>query len=413
MNNFALYISKRIMRPILLVLLFVLSVQALAQSITLSGKVTDRETNEILPHATITIKGKSIGTIANFLGEFDFHVPSEYRNDIFSVSMIGYENFEVPVWSLDGKKNIVIPLQKSITLLDEVVITDSLMGDEIFRISLARIEQNYPMKPFMLDGFYRDIKKVGGTTIALLEAAVKIYDENYAEPRNKNRLRERVKLIEVRKSLGYENKFTSYFGQNNFLEDLLLHNAIRYRMEDIEEITTGMVRKADSYYNGHAIYVLEYNHAYHIKMYVDKTNFAIIHMEITIDNEGDRLARKNKLVSKYIKQTKVIDFREVQQKLYLNYITVTSNEQWFEKGSNNLKFETELIQYLLINDVDTAPKQSIRSTEKMKNYGLQYQDYPYNKTFWENYNVIKETPLDQKIASDLEEFIPLEKQFAE
>ena len=73
----------------------------------------------------------------------------------------------------------------------------------------------------MMNGFYRDVKKVEGTSIALLEAAVKIYDENYIEPRNKSKLRERVKLVEVRKSLGYDNQYAPFFRQRNLLEDLL------------------------------------------------------------------------------------------------------------------------------------------------------------------------------------------------
>jgi hypothetical protein len=47
----------------------------------------------------------------------------------------------------------------------------------------------------------------------------------------------------------------------------------------------------------------------------------------------------------------------------------------------------------------------------MTNYGLQYQDLPYNKKFWDNYNVIKDTPLNKKILVDLEKIAPLEKQF--
>jgi hypothetical protein len=42
---------------------------------------------------------------------------------------------------------------------------------------------------------------------------------------------------------------------------------------------------------------------------------------------------------------------------------------------------------------------------------LQYQDLPYNKAFWDNYNVIKDTPLDKKILEDLEKGGPLQKQF--
>jgi hypothetical protein len=65
----------------------------------------------------------------------------------------------------------------------------------------------------------------------------------------------------------------------------------------------------------------------------------------------------------------------------------------------------------MINSIDNNSGERIGTTEKMKSYGLQYQDLPYNKDFWDNYNVIKESPLDRKIVDDLEKLGPLEKQF--
>jgi hypothetical protein len=53
----------------------------------------------------------------------------------------------------------------------------------------------------------------------------------------------------------------------------------------------------------------------------------------------------------------------------------------------------------------------IGSTQNKKNYGLQYQDQSYNTKFWDNYNVIKETPIDIQIKEDLEKAISLDKQF--
>lgn len=392
-------------------LLIAVSICGWTQNLTLSGKVADKDTSEPLVFASVSIKGKPIGTIANFLGEFDFHFPAAYRNDILVVSMIGYENFEAPIWSIINESPLTIAMKKSITLLQEIVVTDSLDGCEIFRIALSRIEQNYPMKPFILDGFYRDVKKVGGTAIALLEAAVKIYDENYAEPRNKNKLRERVQLVEVRKSLGYENKFNAYFDQKNLLEDLLLHNNIRYRMEADDELCRNLVRENDSHYNDQEIYVLHYSGQFNLKLFIDKTDYSIIHLEHKVDYSADNLARKKNLVSKFIGQTKVIDFRRYEGKMYLNYITVTSIEHWHDEATGERKFETELVQHLLINEVHPNPEKEISTTEKMRNYGLQYQDYPYNKAFWARYNVIKETPLDKKITEDLEKIAPLEAQF--
>ncbi|MBX2915306.1 MAG: carboxypeptidase-like regulatory domain-containing protein [Cyclobacteriaceae bacterium] len=401
------------MRNVFTLLLIFISAPLVAQKITLSGKAIDKETKEPLPFATLGIKGKSIGTITNLQGEFDFHVPAELRNDLFTLSMLGYKLYEAPVWSLLEVNPLIIEVEKSTFMLNEVTIADSLKGGEILLIALSRIEQNYPMQPYLMEGFYRDLKKVGGTYIALLEAAVKIYDEDYAEPRNKYKLRERVSLQELRRSIGYESRFTSYFDQDNLLEDLLLHNSVRYRHFPLEEVFyQSLKREKDTYYNNQEVFVVSHTQDYLLRIYVEKKNYAIIHA-VYESKQEEPLTKKRGLESKFVGLKRVIDFKPFQGKYYLNYLTVDSKINWYDIRSKELKFETELNQSLLINDIVPNTIRRIATTEKMRNYGLQYQDKPYNKVFWDNYNVIKESPLDRKILQDLERHGPLEKQFKE
>lgn len=402
------------MKKLLFILVIALPVVGRSQNLTISARIQDKETGEALGFASVGVKGVAIGTISNEQGEFDFHVPPENRNDILVVSMLGYRSFEGPIWTLAGIADQVITLEKSPIELQEIVVSDTLTGGDILGIALSRIEQNYPMEPFLMDGFYRDIKKVGGTYISLLEAAVQIYDENYSEPRNKYKLRERVKLVEVRKSIGYESKFTHYFDQINLLEDLLLHNDVRYRKVDLEgDVVENAGREKNSFYDGHAIYVVTYNKEYKLKVYIDKEDFSIIHLELEDSTEHGYLGKKKNLISKYVGLKKTLDFRRYQGKMYPNYITVTSKINWYDAKTDEIRFETELFQQLLINRVRANSPERIGSTERMRNYSLQYQDQPYNKKFWDNYNVIKETPLDTKILADLEKLAPLEKQFEE
>jgi hypothetical protein len=403
-------------KKLLFVIFLALPVLVKAQTLTISAKVRDRETNEILGFASVGVKGQPIGTISNGLGEFDFHCPSEMRNEIMVITMMGYQNFEAPVWTMLDNPDLIIYLDKSPIVLQEIVVSDTLIGGDVLRIALSRIEQNYPMEPFMLDGFYRDVKKVGGTYISLLEAAVKIYDENYSEPRNKNKLRENVSLIELRKSFGYESKFTTYFDQANLLEDLLLENTIRYRhIEATDEFLTSIVRDQNSYYDGHEIYVLKHKkETTFLKVYVDKEDFSIVHLEYESAFASNiEVKKKKNLMSRFVGSRKSLDFKRYNGKMYPSFFTMVEKVNWYDMTTNELKFETELNQQLLINNVIQHPETRIRSTEKMRNYGLQYQDLGYNKKFWDEYNVIKETPLDKKVIEDLEKAGPLEKQFAE
>lgn len=392
---------------------FVAMIGAHAQQITITGKVIDRETKEPLPYASVGINGKPIGLISNEQGEFDFHIPADLRNDILAVNMLGYQIYEAPVWSLLSSEPVVIEMQAASVLLKEVIVTDSLRGGEILKLALSRIEENYPGEPFQLDGFYRDVKKMGGTYISLLEAAVKIYDEDYRAPRNKFKLRERVALLEVRRSLGYSSKFTTFFDKDNLLEDLLLNNNVRYRQFPDEEVFfNSLDLEPDSYYNGREVYVISNKEEYSLRVFVDKKTYGIVHLEYTNDHQ-EKLERKGGLESRFVKIKRIIDFKFFEEKLFLNYLSVTSQVNWYDDETGELKFETELFRQLLINHIYPKAKNRITFGQKMRRYGLQYQDLPYNKKFWDNYNVIKESPLDTKIIRDLERELPLEKQFKE
>ncbi len=381
-----------------------------------SGTLVDSETQEPLVFASIGIKNASISTVSNTQGKFDFYFPSKYKDDILVISMMGYQNQEVPIRNLINKDSVLFQLNKATKLLDEVVIQDSLQGEDIARIAVLRIDQNYPMEPFLLEGFYRDLKKLGGTYFSLLEAAVKIYDENYETPNNKERLRERVRLIEVRKSLGYNNKFIRYFDQKNLLEDLLLANDVRYHAfpEYTDAFYQQFSRVKVTFFNDHRVYVVERRtENMFTKMYVDTENYAIIRIEQEQFFPDEIVKKKRKMVSRHISEKKIIDFKSFRGKMYLNYMTLNSKYNWENEKNDKKSFETEIIQELLINRINIDTQERIGNTEKMRRYGLQYQDEVYNKEFWDSYNVIKDTPLNEEIVADLEQEGALEFQFEE
>ena len=190
-----------------------------------------------------------------------------------------------------------------------------------------------------------------------------------------------------------------------------MHNNVRYRHFPEEELfAEKLKREKDSFYNGNEIYVVAYNGEFRSRLFIEKKTYGIIHLEYE-NNQVEDLEKRRELESKFVKEHRIIDFKSVEGKLYLSFIQVISQINWYEYKSGKLKFETELQRQLLINDIKPNSKERVPISKKMKGYGLQFQDQAYNKTFWENYNVIKATPLDKKIIEDLEKELPLEKQF--
>ena len=308
------------MKVILFLYFFILANTLFAQDsfITISGRVTDIEDQTPLPFASIGLKGTSLGTITNTQGEFDFHIPAGLKDGTMVISMLGYKDLAESVQNLDPDNLNSFNLSKEATMLREVVILDSLAGGEILQIALNSIEKNYPMKPYSMDGFYRDLKKVNGKYISVLEAAVNIYDKDYSLPRNPVKLKERVSLVEVRKSLNYEIEFNKYFDQYNLLEELLLENNVKYRsFTDNPLFFQNISREGKNSMGGRTLYELKLSgdHGYFLHLFIDTETYGI-HKMIYRYGDGtialQEINRSGKRVEKIMKMEKVIEFKEFE-----------------------------------------------------------------------------------------------------
>ena len=100
---------------LLLLSLLLTGNRALAQSITVTGVVTDG--NEAIPSVNVTVKGTNIGVITDFNGNYSINAPNE--NAVLVFSYIGFETAEAVV----GNRRVInIELKESMQLIDEVIV---------------------------------------------------------------------------------------------------------------------------------------------------------------------------------------------------------------------------------------------------------------------------------------------------
>lgn len=108
--------STKNLRPLwLLMLLCLIPVWALAQNVTISGKVKD-STGEPVIGASVLEKGTTNGIITDFDGNFNLSVGS---NSTLVVSFVGYKTQEIPV---NGQTSFNIVLKEDTEVLEEVVV---------------------------------------------------------------------------------------------------------------------------------------------------------------------------------------------------------------------------------------------------------------------------------------------------
>ena len=109
---------KNIQKLLLLAVCLCTALTVKAQSLTVTGKVTDPEGLEVIG-ANITIKGASgVGAISDLSGNYKLKVNNAAK-DVLVFSYIGMKTQEIPV---KGKTVINVILQNDTKTLDEVVV---------------------------------------------------------------------------------------------------------------------------------------------------------------------------------------------------------------------------------------------------------------------------------------------------
>ncbi len=174
-----------------IILIVVFAIVSYSQSIT--GYVKDAKTKEPISFANISIKGTGLGTISNSNGYFRLVIPKNYQNKKIAISFIGYKNEDRFIETIT--RPITIMLKQTAVNISEIkVIPDSNMFT-FLKKAYKKIPINYPNKPTLYEGFYRETAQdTLGNYLYFGEAILQVYKTSY-----KNRQMGQIKIIESRK----------------------------------------------------------------------------------------------------------------------------------------------------------------------------------------------------------------------
>ncbi|MEX0647637.1 MAG: SusC/RagA family TonB-linked outer membrane protein [Balneolaceae bacterium] len=95
---------------------------AFAQNSTVTGTVTDAETNEAIPQVNVFIVELERGDATDFDGEFEIN-SVEYGTYTLRASSIGYTTYEQTITINSGQTTLNISLQPDLQVLEDVVVT--------------------------------------------------------------------------------------------------------------------------------------------------------------------------------------------------------------------------------------------------------------------------------------------------
>jgi CarboxypepD_reg-like domain len=397
---------------------FLIAIQSLSAQtyIEIKSKVLDQKTKAALPYANISIKNYSIGSVSNELGEFEFFVPIDLKNDTLVVSYIGYKTFGERISNLTESKTIY--LEESPIILSEVTVS-SEGARKLVEEALKAIPLVYPTEPYLMEGFHRSWEKVDFTDSisypgTLIEAAVTIYDIGYGQKKSA-KVKEEIYINEIRRSAVMDGW---NYGRGNALKDLLDKNLVKSPnalafifLKSFLSFPNNMVyewegsTKIDD--ENLSIIKIEVPNAQAFpafyKVYISEADHAILRFELY----GTKKEIEYSLSEWHIENlSQVYIFKRYQSKPYLNYMKLQYTVKNLDKKKKKVVRTEDYYRELLVNNVVTTQVEEQLKTlvsKKSKEVSLALQVKNYNAEFWKNYNTIKENPLDKEIIQYFEQ----------
>lgn len=158
--------------------------------IQLKGLVLEEKTEEVVPFATLRIKGAALGTITDLRGSFSFWVSERYGRGSIVFSSVGYLSKEMPVAELKwGELNRIILKPDTVNLGQVTVVRDKKLKPlEVLKRAIARIPANNRDQTALFDAYYRERVLENGAIIKYADAAVTFEQTAYDGRKYKQQL---------------------------------------------------------------------------------------------------------------------------------------------------------------------------------------------------------------------------------
>ncbi|MBL7854768.1 MAG: carboxypeptidase-like regulatory domain-containing protein [Cyclobacteriaceae bacterium] len=400
-----------------------------AQTLGFRGTVFSKQDSSTVPFVHVHIENLSIGVVTNYAGQFHLILPDTLSNRNVVFSCIGFKSLSLPIREFLASRDMAdsIFLIPDIVMLNEVVVEaikqDSL--HEFIQRVLEKVKSNYPTDDFFSSGFFRQISQNGDSSSRLVEAAISIQDPGYSG-KDEN---VRVRVDQIRKSNDYvEYSWTKslvqvFLGSENDLlktyrSDFLRQSGKLIRSSSILTYNLRLDTILGTDQNQVAKIVFstdeERNGPYFVgEIFVSLGDLAIRRMtyswvanpKFTFPNQ-ELVFFDNRLRFKI-----VVEYHKINSKYYPFYITCFEPIPGVTGAKGKLQFKESSI---MINEILLKRSDYDRIKRREREFAdddIYEKARPYNKQFWETYNMVTLNPIGPNQRFSLEKKESLDNQF--
>jgi hypothetical protein len=368
--------------------------------ITINGNISDLKSNEPIPFCNVAIVGKTVGTMSNQDGYYTIKIPVKYQNDTLRFSCLGFSPFDISIAS-ETKSFLNIKLERKVYHLKTVDVVH-YQPTSVLQNFFDHRSENYNDVYTLFTTFYREIVKENSIYTEVSEAVLNLLKAPYSNEYNEDL----VKFVKGRKSsdiqpfneIKFKLKGGPYYitkldvikNNESFIDPAFIH---LYTYE-FQKITLIDGRKAA---------VISFTPIYNLRdllyegtLYFDIETWALSRVEFNYTRQGLQEAR-SLMVEKEPKGCKVIpselsyqvQYKQIRSKWYL-YSARSSMQIKILNKEKKQRTNFKCISEILTTNIEFGTLQHFSRKDIFRpNEFFTEKINSYDKTFWENYNVIQ------------------------
>jgi hypothetical protein len=364
----------------------------------IQARVFDRSEKRPVPYANVILKGRNLGTITNFDGNFTFKIPAGCINDSIIVSFIGYKSVAKNISTLENGEIIFI---EPVSVELKEVVVKHYEPTALIKLALEKVPSNYSSVSEMQIGFYRETSKQNNDYIVISEAVLKIFKAAY----DKNFRNDQVSVYKNRKSPFVKSMDTVLYKlqggiYNSLMIDLAKHPA-SFISDDYFDTYDYKFEGVAPYDNG-LVYVISFDQKpsvayplYKGKIYIDRESLAFVKAEFGISPKGldyatSILVKKSssKIKAKVLGANYLVSYTNRDNVWKLHHVREEIKIKVRKKYSFfNSTYHS--VSELVITDSDTTSVNRFRSYDLIKpNQVFAEVSDSYDESFWGKFNFI-------------------------
>ncbi len=412
------YASKRLHSLLFFFLPLLLSAQK-GDFVHIRGTVLDAATQAPIPYASLRIDSLMEGTLSNKDGEFELLIKGRFIREKRSlvVSCIGYQT---GIWQLQALKgnNLQLALTEQPYALDDVLISYTrLTAPELVKRAFEQIPQNYSPTPYTLNTFYRHYCKEGKVYGRLIEAAVTVQEQKgHKKPVGWPTQRTGLEVKQLRRSFD----FTRLYAQSHApisLNKMLMGDWVSYKNPLTRHPELYLFHYKDTtYLDGHWVYVIGFQpqkekpRNYSGLLYISADDLAFVKIDFTIRQNVYGSEGPFSAVTQYTEHH-TTHYQKAGAYYYLSHMRNEGKRHHeLQESDGRVVSKQDHFHHIdfMVSELQMDDYQPINGKEPS---AKQLLNIPFDPDFWQGYNQLKATPLEQQIAIDLQQHMPLDEQF--